>query len=56
MFISTVSIVNTCSKFCIFLLLDTVGYHWLRVQVDEEEDYYDGTQHSDYESDDSNGI
>ncbi|KAG4926450.1 hypothetical protein JHK85_052936 [Glycine max] len=24
------------------------------VQVDEEEDYYDGTQHSDYESDDSN--
>lgn len=37
-------------------MLDNVVYLWLRIQVDEEEDYYDGPDDSDDESIDSNGI
>lgn len=41
--------------FLIFLLLDTVLYHRLRVQVDDEH-FYDGPDNLDYETDDSSGI
>jgi len=42
------------NRFPFVLLIDTVIH--LSVQVEEEEDYYDGPDDSDYESDDSNGI
>jgi hypothetical protein len=37
------------------LLIDTVVYRQLRVQVNDEH-FYDGPDNSDYETDDSNGI
>jgi hypothetical protein len=38
-----------------FFLLDIVVYCRLRIQV-EDEDFYDGPDDSDYDTDDSNGI
>jgi len=47
--------VYTCLIWFLILATDTVVYRRLRVQV-EEEDYFDGLDNSDYETDDSNGI
>lgn len=34
----------------------SINCYWFRVQVDDDDDYYDGPDNSDYETDDSNGY